>query len=119
MTGHRVLSDMWGADNGVSDPGDGNNIIPEKDRMYVGLVTASSETRVLLDPLKAGKQITLGFKTDGGDCVVTASTAVNQTGNNTLTFADAGDEITLRSIEKGSDLVWRVGSNDGVGLSTV
>jgi hypothetical protein len=63
--------------------------------------------------------ITLCFQTDGGDCVVTAASAVNQAGNNTLTLADAGDEITLKSIRSGSSFVYRVASNDGVALSTV
>jgi len=51
--------------------------------------------------------------------VVTAASGVNQTGNNTLTFADAGDEILLVAIENSAALAWRVVSNDGVALSTV
>ena len=83
------------------------------------LKSAGAETRTLAAPSREGHIVTLGFDTDGGDCVVTVATAINQTGNNTLTFADAGDEITLRAIRKANIPVWRVASNDGVALSTV
>jgi hypothetical protein len=118
MTAHRVLTDLYGANNDILDPGSSGVIRPRKDRAYVPLVTSGAETRTLPDPEVAGKQVTLGFKTDGGNCVITASTAINQSGNTIMTLADAGDEITLRSIEKGANHVWRVVSNDGVALSS-
>ena len=64
-----------------------------------------------------GQEVTLCFKTDGGDRVVTAATGINQTGNTVMTFADAGDMIALRAIQSGSNVVWRVMANDGVALS--
>jgi len=102
----------------IADPGDAG-AIPVTRSGTCPLVTADAETRTLAIPTFAGQLLNLGFKTDGGDCVVTAASGVNQTGNNTLTFADAGDQILLVAIENGAALAWRVVSNDGVALSTV
>jgi len=102
----------------IDDPGDAG-AIPVARSGSVQIVTAGAETRTLAIPTYAGQTLAIGFKTDGGDCVITADVAVNQTGNNTLTLADAGDAIELVAIEKAAALVWRVRSNDGVGLTTV
>jgi predicted RecA/RadA family phage recombinase len=102
----------------IADPGDGE-AIPVTVSGSVSLVSAGAETRTLADPTFVGQQLSLGFKTDGGDVVVTSASPVNQTGNNTLTFADVGDHLQLTAIEDGSDIEWRVVANDGVALSTV
>ena len=104
--------------NAVPDPGDGG-AIPVTDGGNVSLVTEGAETRTLAAPSFVGQELSLALKTDDGDCVVTASAAINQTGNNTLTFADAGDTIVLVGVELGAAKVWRVVSNDGVALTTV
>lgn len=101
----------------IPDPGDGKDI----DTSLSGtcaLVTAGSETRGLPDPSYPGQIIALYFKTDGGNCVVTADNAVNQAGNTQITFDDAGDYIALIGIEVGSNLRWRVLQSDGVTLAT-
>jgi hypothetical protein len=100
----------------ITDPGDAG-AIPVTSGGSCALVTAGAETRTLAAPTYVGQLITLYLKTDGGDCVLTCATAVNQTGNTSLTFADAGDEITLRAIESGANKRWRVVSNDGVALA--
>lgn len=102
----------------ITDPGDAG-AIPVTASGTCAITTAGAETRTLAIPTFISQQITLCLDTDGGDAVVTVAQAVNQTGNNTLTMADAGDEITLRAITVGGALRWRVGSNDGVALSTV
>lgn len=107
-----------GLANAIADPGDGNDIDVTRSGTCP-LVTAGAETRGLPDPTFAGQHIALGFKTDGGDCVVTAATAINQAGNNTLTFADAGDIWVAVAIDVGGNLLWREIANDGVALSTV
>lgn len=120
MSGHNAATELAQSEFDLQDPG-ASGVIPSPNIHggVVGLKTAAAETRTLQDPERAGLLITLALAVDGGSCTVTASTAVNQTGNNTLTFEDAGDEITLRSIPLGSSFVWRVASNDGVALSTV
>lgn len=103
----------------LGDPGDAGNILTHQSG-YVLLVTGGAETRTLDDPQWEGQILDLFFETDGGDAVVTADSAVNQTGNNTLTFADAGDHLRLVGARDGAGgYEWRVVANDGVGLTTV
>jgi predicted RecA/RadA family phage recombinase len=102
----------------IADPGNAG-AIPVTSTGRVAIVTAGSETRTLAAPTFAGQELLLYVKTDGGTCVITASAAVNQTGNNTITMADVNDSIRLVGIENGGSLVWRVAHNDGAVLSTV
>ena len=103
---------------GIADPG-AYGAIPVTASGYVDLVTAAAETRTLAAPSFKGQQLLLSMKTDGGDCVVTVATTVNQTGNNTITFNDAGDAVLLVAKTNGANIRWSVVSNDGAALSTV
>lgn len=100
----------------ITDPGDAGAIPVNQGDGYVELVTAGAETRTLAAPAYIGQRLLITMKTDGGDGVLTVASTVNQTGNNTLTFADANDTIELvgRANSK-----WSVGFNDGVALTTV
>lgn len=102
----------------ITDPGNAGAISVLQSG-YCPIVTAGSETRTLAAPTFIGQEITLYVKTDGGSCVVTVASAVNQTGNNTLTMNDVRDVIILRAIESGASKVWMVVANDGTALSTV
>ena len=105
----------------LTDPGNAGAIPVTSNFGYCVLVSAGAETRTLADPTFDGQVITLQFKTDGGDCVVTTASPMNQTGNNTLTFADVGDfwhAIGFVSTT-GDGAEWREIANDGVALSTV
>ena len=98
----------WGVQPSIiADPG-ASGAIP---------VTAGSETRTIAIPQRVGQRISFGFKTDGGNCAITAASAVNQTGNTVMTFADAGDHLVLEAIENGAALAWRIVANDGAALS--
>lgn len=102
----------------LADPGDAG-AIPVTQSASVALTTAGAETRTLAIPIFIGQRLNICLDTDGGDAVVTVAQPVNQAGNNTLTFADAGDHISLEAITVGGALRWRVLANDGVALSTV
>jgi hypothetical protein len=102
----------------VADPGDAG-AIPVTQSASVAITTAGAETRTLAIPTFIGQRLSICLDTDGGDCVITVASAVNQTGNNTLTGADAGDHISLEAITVGGTLAWRVLANDGWALSTV
>ena len=102
----------------IADPGNAG-AIPVLSSGHVAIVTAGSETRTLAIPTFAGQEILLYVKTDGGTCVITVASAINQTGNNTITMADVNDSIRLHAVENGSNLAWRVVANDGAALSTV
>lgn len=103
----------------IVDPGDEGAIAPTSSGT-VALVTTEGggETRDLADPEFVGQLLALTLDTDGGDCVITAESAVNQNGDNTLTFDNAGETIVLIGVSVGGDPKWRVLSNDGVGLTT-
>ncbi|MBN2584866.1 MAG: DUF2190 family protein [Planctomycetes bacterium] len=102
----------------IADPGDAG-AIPIANGGHVDIVTADAETRTLAAPTYAGQMLLISLKTDGGDCVITCATTVNQTGNNTITLGDAGDAVLLVAKTNGADLRWSVVSNDGCSLSTV
>jgi predicted RecA/RadA family phage recombinase len=102
----------------ISDPGNAG-AIPVTNAGTCPIVTAGAETRTLAAPTYAGQVLVLAMQTDGGDCVITASAGINQSGNNTITMGDAGDTLVLVGVEVGAAKVWRVVVNDGCTLSTV
>lgn len=103
----------------IADPGDAG-AIPVTGEGQIPIVTAGAETRTLADPTIPGQQLLLYFIDDGGDCVITAASAINQTGNNTITFSAEGAVIQLVGIEDAAaSFEWRVVHNDGGALTTV
>jgi hypothetical protein len=102
----------------IADPGDGE-AIPVIKSGTVAITTTGAETRTIAIPGLAGIEIAISMDVDGGDCVITAASPINQTGNNTITLNDAGDTVVLKAIQKAGALVWRVVVNDGATLSTV
>lgn len=119
---HRVPSDFARAPWVIPDPGDAG-AIPNSKTGLVELVTGGAETRTLAAPTLPWLRLTLAFKTDGGDCVVTCATTVNVTANNTITFDTAGEMIELVSVPSGANYRWRALSclpeGDTASLSTV
>jgi len=102
----------------LADPG-AAGAIPVTDSGHVEIVTATAETRTLAAPSNVGQLLLISLKTDGGNCVITCATTVNQTGNNTITLDDAGDAILLVAKASGTNKRWSVVSNDGCTLATV
>ena len=102
----------------IADPG-ASGAIPVLSNGVCNLTSAGAETRTLAIPTFVGQLLTICLDTDGGDCVVTVASSVNQTGNNTITFNDAGDTVTLVGRTVGGTHKWVLLSNDGASLSTV
>ena len=102
----------------ITDPGNGG-AIPVTASGYVAIVTGGGETRTLAAPSFAGQELVLYMKTDGGNCVVTCATTINETGNNTITFANEGEAVRLFAVEEGATFRWRMATADGAVLSTV
>ena len=102
----------------VADPGNAG-AIPVTTSAYCPLVTAGAETRTLAAPSFIGQELLLYLKTDGGDCVVTCATTINEAGNNTITFDNTGEALRLIAVEEGVNLRWRCAVADGAGLTTV
>lgn len=119
LVNQALMQDASGLANAISDPGDGQ-AIPVTASGSVAITTAGAETNTMAIPTFVGQQISLICDVyAAGDRVITVASAVNQTGNNTLTFGAAADMIVLTAMQVAGVLVWRVTANDGVALSTV
>lgn len=73
----------------IPDPGNGGTIDVSRSGICE-ITTAAAETRTLPDPTFRGQQIDLVMVVDGGDCVITAASPVNQTGHTTITLSAIG-----------------------------
>jgi len=103
----------------IADPGDAGAIPVTRSGTVAITTTGVVDTRTIANPTFAGQRIALSLDVDAGDAVITVASAANQAGNNTLTMADAGDIIELIAVQVAGALVWRIGANDGVALTTV
>lgn len=90
----------------IPDPGSGGTIDVKKSGVC-NLVSAGAEARSLPAPLYPFQMIMLIMDTDGGNITVTAASAINQTGNTIMTFANAGEAILLIAGTVGGVLFWR------------
>lgn len=103
----------------IADPGDAG-AIPVTHNGVCAITTAGDETRTVADPTFIGQRLTLCIDVDGGSCVVTFASAINQTGDNTATMNEVKDFLELVCVQIAGVKVWRVASgNDGAALSTV
>jgi predicted RecA/RadA family phage recombinase len=102
--------------NVITDPGNAG-AIPVTDSGSVDIVTTGAQTRTLAAPTYVGQLLEISMKTDGGDCVITCATTINQTGNTTITLNDAGDAVLLVGKANGANKRWSVVSNDGAALA--
>ena len=110
---HRILDTIRSANHSLPDPGAGKTISALQDLQICELVTVAAEARTLANPTKAGNRFTLRLKTDGGDCVVTASNGFNVAGNTVATFADVGDQLDLISVSHTTGFRWEILTNTG------
>ena len=78
----------------IPDPGDAGTFDVSRSGI-IEVTTAGAETRTLPDPTFRGQQIDIVMVSDGGDCVITASSPVNQTGHTTITLSAIGGFIRL------------------------
>jgi len=103
----------------IADPGDGGAIPVTRSGTCALTTTGGGETRTLAIPTLEGQKLSISFDVDGGDAVITVTGGLNQTGNDTITLADAGDHILLEGVQVAGALVWRLVANDGGALTTV
>jgi hypothetical protein len=103
----------------IPDPGDAA-AIPVGVSANIAITTGGSgETNTLAIPTFAGQRLLLSLDVDGGgDRVVTVTGNVNAAGNNTITFATAGESRVLEAFAVAGALVWRDVGGDAA-LSTV
>jgi hypothetical protein len=104
----------------ITDPGDEGAIAVTASGVCALTTSDTAETRTVAIPTQVGQDLTLVLDVDGGGAAtVTVAAAINQTGNNTITFDDAGDTVALRAVQVAGALVWRMLVNDGATLTTV
>lgn len=119
LVNQTIIQDNSVLANAIADPGDGN-AIPVTASGSIAITTAAAETNTMAIPTFVGQQISLIVDVYAvGDRVITVASAINQTGNNTITLGAAADMIVLTAMQVGGVLVWRVTANDGAALSTV
>lgn len=120
MSAHNVLQELLLADYSMPDPGDAEDIVPDRSPCVVGLVSgASAETRTVPVPTKAGLVLWLGLMTDGGgDVTVTVTSGYNAAGATSLVFGDLNDYVKLESIETASGTFrWKLTAYEGVAVT--
>jgi hypothetical protein len=120
MSAHNTLVELHNAPFEVVDPGTGAAISITRWNQHIPLtIGGTAETNTLAAPTKAGQRVSIIAATVGaGTRAITVASAVNQTGNTILTFAQQFDAIALESFPVGSGVYrWRVAYNDGVALS--
>jgi len=93
--------------------------LPVTSTGHVEIVSTGADTRTLAAPTYIGQMLLLSHKTDGGSCVITCATTINDSANNTITMTDVGEAILLVAKANGANKRWMVVSNDGCTLSTV
>ena len=103
----------------IADPGDGVAIpVTGNGDVALTIGSAGAETNTLAVPTFAGQIMTISADTVGtGTRVITVADAVNAAGEDTITFSDAGDFISLYGIKLGASFAWRVLAIDGAVLS--
>ena len=105
----------------IADPGDAA-AIPVTNSGTCAITTAGAETRTIAVPTFVGQWLMLTMDVDGGNAVVTVASPLNATGNNTITFANAGESVYVVAGDVGGTPLWRIVGSDfgaGGGLSTV
>ena len=122
MSGHNVLQQIAGTTElEILDPGSGGTIPVDRSMGICPVVTGGAEARKIASPARAGIIITICLKTDGGNLTITGEgTEIINSGSGsetTAVMADAGDVLTLISINKGTSIVWAILANHGATLS--
>ena len=122
MSGHNVLQQIAGTTElEILDPGSGGTIPVDRSMGICPVVTGGAEARKIASPARAGIIITICLKTDGGNLTITGEgTEIINSGSGsetTAVMADAGDVLTLISINKGTSIIWAGIATHGATLS--
>jgi hypothetical protein len=115
MTPANALHQMLRAPHAAKDPGDAGTIKIDRDRLYLSIVAATTETRTLQAPPQAGLVVHLGAL-DTQTVVVTVKDSGGST-TGTITFTAAGQWIGLVSAEL-TDGVYSWQATDVYGCTT-
>lgn len=98
----------------VTDPGDAGAVAVTHSGVCNLTTGASGETRTVADPAFIGQELVLSLAVDGGgDAAITFASDFDQSGNNVMTFGDAGDMAKFVATLIGANRKWRLICNLG------
>ena len=120
MSASSQQKDASFADWVIADPGNAA-AFPNDQTGTINLKTVGAdETRTLAAPVREGILLTICMETDGGDCILTVASFVDESDSSTITFDNTGEFVTLRSIRTDTGTFgWRVAEYDGVSGITI
>jgi len=122
MSAHRVLRDLFRAfeANGpgvLNDPGNAGSITPTMWGQQCLITTATTETRTLARPTKAGILTSIALDTDGGDLTLTVTGGYNADADTSIVFDDAGDMVVFMSVKTGTTYQWTAIAQEGTDVA--
>lgn len=115
MSAHNHAAMGYRASVTIPDPGSGGTITVEKSPCLVNLVTTGAQTRTLARPTRAGAEVILHAKTIVTSCTITPTGGLNEYGDTTIVFSNAGEFAVLKSFYDGSSYFWRVVTSHIIG----
>jgi hypothetical protein len=115
---HDLPTELHSTYHEMLDPGASGTITVDRQFAYVPLASAAAETRTLARPTRHGIYCYLNFTTDGGDITLTVTGGINEDGDTTFTFSDAGQFLLLVSASDGTTYYWRKVSDYAAGVLT-
>ncbi len=105
--GH-VLLESFGADGPIRDPGDGNDIVVDRWPYFIGLITETTETRVLRAPTRIGLLAIIELAVFDGDCTIQVENGYDTAGNTDVVLGADGVLAVFISVEVSGALRWRM-----------
>ncbi len=118
MSSHNINRQLFTAPPMV-DPGASGTINVDRHTASLGLVSATTETRTLARPTRAGGSLTIYMMTDGGDITLTITGGMAEEAATTFVFSDPGQFLELVAIaDSTTTFVWRKVSDHTLGNLT-
>lgn len=99
-----------------NDPGNAGTITPTMWGQQFLITTATTETRTLARPDKAGVLTTVVLDTDGGDLTLTVTGGYNAAGSTSIVFGTAGDMVVFMSVKTGTTYQWTAIAQEGTNI---
>ena len=97
-----------------NDPGDGEDLVVDRQFCHFKIKTDADETRVLKAPPRANLECVVALVEDGGNLTLTVEDGSDA--SPTVVLKDAGSWIKFLSVYDGSDNYWRITGSGGGGL---
>ena len=115
----RLLETQMGFST-IADPGNAGAISVSSSGHCQITSGGAGHTRTVAIPTFEGQVLTLDHDVDGGTAIVTFASNINTRGDDKVTLTNAGDFITVKSVNNSGTLAWRViGGSLAAGLDSI